>query len=152
MLVVPVASDPTCMKFQGSSQNTLCLSVRPSSRPGTPSPHHRRLPTSHAVSERVRPCLFMGPEGKTKCIEKYCRKAAQAMLSPTYAFNCQPEMSRWLLKPSGCCSYEFASLSEIQVNTGSIPTKAAPGTPSKSTATSQQEGRRASSPTRSLRG
>lgn len=40
----------------------------------------------------------------------------------------------------------------IQVNTGWTRTKAAPGTPSKCTATSQPEGPRASSPTRSPRG
>lgn len=44
------------------------------------------------------------------------------------------------------------SLSAVQVNTGWILTRGAPEIPSKFTATSQREGRRASSPTRSPRG
>lgn len=52
----------------------------------------------------------------------------------------------------GNLSHESASVSEIQVNIGSIPTKGAPGTPSKSTAISQLEAPRVSSLTRDLRG
>lgn len=142
--VVPSALTP-------SAHGSICMSARIHGTRGPP-PAPGMRPT------RPHPVVLWG---RVTHSSLGCSRES----GPQHAYPGRPV---WLARGPGACSVAelqccscFWNLpgrcphvppTLVQVNTGWTRTKAAPGTPSKSTATSQPEGPRASSPTRSPRG
>lgn len=115
--------------------------LSPATRPTHPRPVLLRGRVTHSS---------LGPSRQSRPQHTAPGRPVLLVCGPGACLAAEPQWCSCFWNHPGCCPH--VPPAPIQVNTGWTRTKAAPGTPSKSTATSRLEEPRASSPTRSPRG